>query len=188
MREPCVVRMPLVAVRSLIAWGKPCIQPRIFAARKLLVARLGLRNQIAAVLQRDDGVDLGIERARCDRDRRSSPRRRTPASTGSRATARARPSSRCRKAWSCPRKRFRAAAGVTPGVRLRSEARVPGHLAWSSSLPRQLGIYGVHGDNRNPLTCLPARSVMARRGDRAGPEASARKRQAPDPAFWEFRS
>ena len=33
-----------------------------FAARQLVVARLGLRNEIAAVLQRDDGVDLGIER------------------------------------------------------------------------------------------------------------------------------
>ena len=52
MREPCVVRMPLVAARSLIACGKPCMPAAIMAARQLLVARLGLRNEIAAVLQR----------------------------------------------------------------------------------------------------------------------------------------
>ena len=47
---------------SLIACGMPCIQPMRLAARELRVARVGLAQQVVAVPQADDRVDLGIDR------------------------------------------------------------------------------------------------------------------------------
>ena len=150
-----------------------------FAARKLLVARLGLRNQIAAVLQRDDGVDLGIERVdvievgvhhldaghllRLDRARQRE--RVHHHDVG-------------RRVMSAKGFPLRYRRHIAPG------RQVPGHLVgfsspWHLRRPRS--------SNRNPLTCLPDRSVMARSRGSSGTKRRRRvKRQASRPAFWEF--
>src|SRR4029077_1072734 len=58
--EPQVERMPLTGSKSLTALGKAVERPLRLAARQLGVALPRLRQQLSAVLQRDDRVDLRI--------------------------------------------------------------------------------------------------------------------------------
>ena len=69
--EPMVVRMPLHGREILHRERKSVQRSHHLAAPELRIAFARLRQQAVAIRQRDDGVHLRIEVARCDRDRPS---------------------------------------------------------------------------------------------------------------------
>ena len=63
MREPKVVRRPLVSARSLTAIGRPNSGPGVVAVGEPGVGGRGLGQDVVARAQRDDGVDRAVHRS-----------------------------------------------------------------------------------------------------------------------------
>ncbi len=59
--EPQVVRRPRVGARSFTACGKPCIQPRRWPRASSRSRSSASSSSVVARLERNDGVDLGVE-------------------------------------------------------------------------------------------------------------------------------